>query len=99
MQGVNNSQLHDRANFCTNKRLNNIKFAYVDILKILKDLDINKAHRPGNFSIRIINLCRDSICKPPKLIFPDCLKDGSFSSSCIKVNIVPIQKRTKRISS
>ena len=31
-----------------NERLNNIKFSNVDILKILKNLDINEAHGHGN---------------------------------------------------
>ena len=66
----NNSQLSDCANFCTNDlRLNNIVFANVDILKILKNLDIKKTHGHDNLSIRIIKLCGDSICKPLELHF------------------------------
>ena len=38
------SQLPDRASFHMNERLNNIKFANVDNLNILKNLDISKAH-------------------------------------------------------
>ena len=40
----NNSQIPDLGNYCTNEELNSIKFAYTDILKILKNLDINNSH-------------------------------------------------------
>ena len=66
---MDNSQMTDHANFCTNVRLNNITFAHVDILNILKNLDINKVNGNDNLSIRTIKLCSDSICKPHDLYF------------------------------
>ena len=62
----NNSQLPDRANFSINEILSNIKFANVDILRILKYLDINKAHGHDNLSF-YDKLRDDLICKPLKL--------------------------------
>ena len=76
----NNSQIPDRPEFGTNKRLNNIKFANANILKILKNLDLNKAYGHGNLSIRIIRLRGDTICKPLELTFRDCLKEGRWPS-------------------
>lgn len=65
----NNSQLPDHANFCTNVRLNNIKFANADILNILKNFNTNKTHGHNNLSIRIIKSCSESVCKPLELYF------------------------------
>ena len=62
----NNSQLTDLTSFCTIERLSNIKFDNVDILKIPKNLGINKVNGDDNLSIRIIKLCK---CKPSELIF------------------------------
>ena len=44
----------------------------VDILKILKNVDINKAHAHDNLSIRIIKYAVTQ--------FRDCLKEGRFPS-------------------
>ena len=65
----NNSQLPDHANFCTNVRLNNIKFANADILNILKNFNTNKTHGHNNLSIRIIKSCSESVCKTLELYF------------------------------
>ena len=80
----NNNQLSNYANFCTNERLSKIKFTSKDILKIQKNLDINKVHGDDNLSIRIIELGSDSVCKPQELIFRDCLKEGRFHFSLEK---------------
>ena len=52
----------------------------MDILRVLKNLDINKAYEHDNLYIRIIKLCGDSIFKPLELIFWDGLKQGKYSS-------------------
>ena len=44
----NNSQLTDLTSFCTIERLSNIKFDNVDILKIPKNLGINKVNGDDN---------------------------------------------------
>lgn len=59
----NNSQLSDGANFCKNERLNNIAFANVGTLKILKNLEINNVHVHDNSSIKIIKLWGDLCCR------------------------------------
>ena len=91
-----NSQPPDRANFCTNERLGNMKFSNVAILKILKNLYVNKAHGHDNLSVRITRLCHDSIFKPLELVFRDCLKEDRFPSWWKKANIVPIHKKNKK---
>ena len=45
---------------------------------LIKNLDPSKAHGHGMISIRILKLCRKSICKPLDLIFQSCMKKGRF---------------------
>ena len=87
-----------------NGRLNNTKFANMDILKILKTLDMKKVHGHDKVSIRIIKLCCDSIYKPIELIFPPC-KRVFWKRVCFPLcgkefpslwNIVPIYKKNEK---
>ena len=49
-----------------------------DIPKILENLDVNKAHGHDKISIRMLQLCGNSICKPLKLIFKQSVESDSF---------------------
>ena len=40
----------------------------------------NKAHGHDMLSVRMVKLCRNSICKPLSIIFNDCLKEGKLPS-------------------
>ena len=73
--------------------LSTINFSTDDILKIVRNLDPNKAHRHDKISIRMIKICDTSICKPLKLIFQSCLKSGKFSAEWKKANVVPVHKK------
>ena len=53
-----------------------IYFTSDDILKMIKNLDSNKAHGHDMITIRMIKLCDASICKPLELIFKSCLENG-----------------------
>ena len=44
-------------------------------------------------SIRILQLCGNSICKPLDLIIQEAIESGSFPSEWKKRNVVPIHKR------
>ena len=43
-------------------------------------------------SIRKVEICDDSICKPLKLIFQSFLESGTFASECKKANVFPVHK-------
>ena len=58
--------------------LSTIDFSTDDIVKIIRNLDPNKAHGHEMISIRMIEICDTSICRPLKLIFQSCLESGSF---------------------
>ena len=77
----------------THKFLPTIHFTSDDILKIIKNLDPNKAHGHDMISIRMIKICDTSICKPLELIFRSCLENGKFPTEWKKANVVSAHKR------
>ena len=48
----------------TNNCLSTISFTTDDIPKIIKNLDLNKAHGQDMISIRMLKICGESILKP-----------------------------------
>ena len=44
-----------------------------DLGKIIRSLDLNKAHGHGNISIRMLKICGDTTCKPLEMIFNQAL--------------------------
>ena len=73
-------------------RFSKINFSDDQILKILRALDINKAHG-HEISIRMLKLCDKSIITPLSLLFPDCIDTMTFSDTWKKSNIVPVHKK------
>ena len=80
----------------TNKSLNNITFNEDDILRIIKNLDPNKAHGHAQISIRMLQICAKSICKPLHLIFSSCMESGIFPSEWKMANVVPVYKKDNK---
>ena len=62
----------------TDKFLSNITFSSNDILKIIQNLDSEKAHGFDRISIRMLKICGSSICKPLEIIFKSYLESGIF---------------------
>ena len=58
---INNSVLPDLVNHNSTARLSSVNVNIVDILKIIKSLNVNKAHALDNIFIRMIKLCGQSI--------------------------------------
>ena len=73
-------------------------FADDEILKIIRALDINKAHGHDEISVRMIKICDDAIIEPLSLIYKNCIENGTFPAIWKKSNIVPVhKKRDKQI--
>ena len=77
----------------TNNIYDTIIFSKDDIYKIIKNPDPNKAHGHDMISIRMMKLCDISICKPPEIIFQNCLRSEKFLSKRKKRNVVPTFKK------
>ena len=80
-------------NYKTNERVTNIQFSSSDILKIIKDLNPNKAHGHDNISIKMIQL---SIIPPLSMIFESAIKLGHFPDSWKRGNVVPVHKKESK---
>ena len=93
----NGSKLPPRVHFLTDKRLSTVKFVSNDILKIIQNLNPNKAHGHDKISIWMLKICGDSLCRPLELIFNDCLANGIFPSDWKKGNIVPVHNKNDNV--
>ena len=80
----------------TDKRLNTISFKDSDITSIIKSLKPTKAHGADNISIRMIQLCGDSITLPLTLIFKFSLRNGIFPATWKMANIIPVHKKEEK---
>ena len=57
-------------NYLTNKSLQNIFFSSTNIAKVIATLNTNKVqHDYDKISIRMFNICGDTICRPLEIIF------------------------------
>ena len=64
-----------------------------DIYKIIKILDINKAHGHDEVSLRMLKLCNKSIVQPLSIIFKNCKLRKTFPTLWKKAKVVPIHKK------
>ena len=58
----------------TGNRLLTVNFSIDDMAKILQNLDPNKAHGQDKISIRILQLCGNSVFKSLELIFKQSME-------------------------
>ena len=70
-----------------------VDFEDQDVLKIIRALDIKKAHGHDNISKRLINVCHSSIVKPLSIIFRNYLISGIFPNNWITSSLVPVYKK------
>ena len=59
----NDSKLPPLPRFLTDQRLSTVKFVNTDILKIVQNLNPNKAHGHNKISIRMLKICGNSFCR------------------------------------
>ena len=73
-----NSSVLPDITFYTNACLSSFRIIEKDILAIIKSLDLNKSHGWDTISIKMINMCGESLALPLKMIFGPALNDGFF---------------------
>ena len=78
---LDNSSNVPEISYKTNKRISSINFSSSDLSKIIKELNPNKAHGHDNISIRMIQICGESIIFPLKLIFETAIRSSCFPQS------------------
>ena len=76
---VNNSNvLPSTISFKTHSALSSISFEKEDILKIIRNLKVNKAHGHDDISIRTLKINDSEIVEPLLLIYKSCIDSGIF---------------------
>ena len=60
-------------NFITDKRLTTIKFNKDDILKIIRNLNVNEAHGRNDISVRVLNICNSVVTEPLPILLKTVL--------------------------
>ena len=64
-----NSVLRSEFTYMTEECIQSITFSESVVIKIINDLDVNKAHGDDNISVRTIQLCTNSVAHRFTLIF------------------------------
>ena len=76
----NKSVLPSELMYMTEERIHSITFIKSDVIKIIRALDVNKAHGHDKISLRMIKLCTNSVADPLTLIFQNSLVAGTFAT-------------------
>ena len=77
----------------TNNLLSTILFTKDKIVKIIKNLNPNKAHGLDMISICMLKIYGDSFLKPLELIFKSCIESRKLPIEWKKANVVPVHKK------
>ena len=77
----------------TNTRIKSFNITEKDVLSIIKSLDPTKPHGCDNLSIKLIQICKEEITIPLKLIFDQSLKKGKIPEIWKAANVVPVHKK------
>ena len=89
----NNSILPSELKLLTEQTLTSCEFSETGVLQIINNQDSNKAHGYDMISIRLSQLCGETICRRLNITFKTCLITGKFPSVWKKGNVVPIHKK------
>ena len=84
--------------FKTNTRLFALNIKKGDILKIIRKLNVNKAHGHNDISIRMLKNCDSVITQPLIIIFKNCIDCGVFPDTWKISHIIPAHKKNDKRS-
>ena len=93
---TNDSVVQFNQIFLTQSRLNYINFNEGEILKIIRALNINKAHAHDDISIRMIKICDKSLLKPLILLFANSTKLSCYPDIWKRSNIIPAHTKNDK---
>ena len=84
----NDSVLPSNQVFLTQARLGSLHFNEGKILKIIRTLNLNKARRHDDISIRMIKICDKSLLKPLIILFENSTESSYYPDIWKKSNII-----------
>ena len=92
----NNSVLPINQKILTQSRLVFLDFNEDEILKIIRALNIHKAHGHDAISIRVIKICGKSLLNPLILLFQNSTKLSYYPDIWKRSNIIPVHKKNDK---
>ena len=92
----NDSKLPSNQTFLTQSRWSSLDFNKEEILKIIRALNIHKAHGHDDISIRMIKICDKSLLKPLIILFQNSTKSSHYPDIWKKSNIIPVHKKNDK---
>ena len=85
----NNSVLPSSEYFITDKRFITIKFNNDDILKIFRNLNVNKVHGHNDISITMLKIYDSVVTEPLSILFKNSVDCGIFPDIWKMSHIIP----------
>ena len=89
----NDSVLTINQMFLPQSRLDTLDFNEKEILKIIRALNIHKAHSHDDISIRMIQICDKILIKPLIILFQNVVKYSYYPDIWKRSNIIPVHKK------
>ena len=93
---INNGSTMPPFAYKSNVRINSFCINHNDISLIIKTLVSNKAHGGDNISIKMIQICGESIPLPLKLLFEVVLKEKKCPDIWKLANVVRVHKKEEK---
>ena len=76
--------------------MSSLDFNEGEILKIIRALNIHKAHCHDDISIRMIKICDKSLLKFLIILFQNSTKSSHYPDIWKKSNIIPVHKKNEK---
>ena len=92
----NDSKLPSNQIYLTLSELVSLDFNEDEVLKIIRSLNIHKAHGYGDISIRMIKICDKSLLKPLIILFKNSTKSSHYPHIWKRSNIIPVHKKNDK---
>ena len=92
----NDSKLPNSQIFLAQSRLSSLDFNEDEALKIIRSLNIHKAHGHDDISIRMIKICDKSLLKPLTILFQNSINSSCYPIIWKRSNIIPVHKKNNK---
>ena len=89
----NDSKLPSNQIYLTQSKLVSVDFNEDEFLKIIRSLNIHKAHGYDDISIRMIKICDKSLLKPLIILFKNSTKSSHYADIWKRSNIIHVHKK------
>ena len=92
----NGSVLPSNQEFLIQERLCSIDLSNNEILKLIRSLNVHKAHGHDDISIRMIKICDKSLVKPLIILFQNSITSTHYPDIWKRSNIIPVHKKNEK---